>query len=90
MSAPRVLGLKHLLKSKCSGCLGGTVVGMTGIPEAVLARELEMCYASICTVSNYAASISPTNFTIDEVFEIMDSKKDDLVNTHGFCHIKNG
>ena len=39
--------------------LGGTIVGMTGIPEAVLARELEMCYASICTVSNYAASISP-------------------------------
>jgi 5'-methylthioadenosine phosphorylase len=59
--------------------LGGTVVGMTGIPEAVLARELEMCYASICTVSNYAASISPTNLTIDEVFEIMDSKKHELV-----------
>lgn len=59
--------------------LGGTVVGMTGIPEAVLARELEMCYASICTVSNYAASISPNNLTIDEVFEIMDQKKHDLV-----------
>jgi 5'-methylthioadenosine phosphorylase len=59
--------------------LGGTVVGMTGIPEAVLARELEICYASICTVSNYAASISPTNLTIDEVFEIMDNKKHDLV-----------
>jgi 5'-methylthioadenosine phosphorylase len=59
--------------------LGGTVVGMTGIPEAVLARELEMCYASICTVSNYAASISPSNLTIDEVFEIMDNKKHDLV-----------
>lgn len=59
--------------------LGGTVVGMTGIPEAVLARELEICYASICTVSNYAASISSTNLTIDEVFEIMDRKKQDLV-----------
>ena len=59
--------------------LGGTVVGMTGIPEAVLSRELEMCYSSICTVSNYAASISPHNLTIDEVFEIMDKKKRDLV-----------
>jgi 5'-methylthioadenosine phosphorylase len=59
--------------------LGGTVVGMTGIPEAVLARELEMCYASICTVSNFAASISPNNLTINEVFEIMDRKKHDLV-----------
>lgn len=59
--------------------LGGTIVGMTGIPEAVLARELEMCYASICTVSNYAASISPNNLTIDEVFEIMERKKHQLV-----------
>ena len=59
--------------------LGGTVVGMTGLPEAVLARELEICYASISTVSNYAASISPTNLTIDEVFEIMDRKKHDLL-----------
>ncbi|MTK63692.1 MAG: S-methyl-5'-thioadenosine phosphorylase [Methanobacterium sp.] len=60
--------------------MGGTVVGMTGIPEAVLARELEMCYASICTVSNYAASISPNNLTIDEVFEIMEKKKHDLIS----------
>ncbi len=37
--------------------LGCDVVGMTGIPEAVLARELEMCYASICYVSNMAAGI---------------------------------
>lgn len=59
--------------------LGGTVVGMTGLPEAVLARELEICYASICTVSNYATSISPTNLTIDEVFEIMNRKKQDLL-----------
>jgi len=33
------------------------VVGMTGVPEVVLARELEMCYASICYVSNMAAGV---------------------------------
>ena len=37
--------------------LGCDIVGMTGIPEAVLARELEMCYASICYVSNMAAGV---------------------------------
>jgi len=37
--------------------LGCDVVGMTGIPEAVLARELEMCYATVCFVSNMAAGI---------------------------------
>ncbi|MGZ7049157.1 MAG: S-methyl-5'-thioadenosine phosphorylase [Methanobacterium sp.] len=59
--------------------LGGSVVGMTGIPEAILARELEICYASICMVSNYAASISSTKLTIKEVFDIVEGKKDDLV-----------
>ncbi|HMK53835.1 MAG TPA: S-methyl-5'-thioadenosine phosphorylase [Methanobacteriaceae archaeon] len=58
--------------------LGGTVVGMTGLPEAVLARELSICYASVCTVSNYAASISPDKITIDEVFEILEEKKKEL------------
>ncbi len=35
--------------------LGCDTVGMTGLPEAVLAREQEMCYATICYVSNRAA-----------------------------------
>ena len=59
--------------------LGGSVVGMTGIPEAILARELEMCYTSICMVSNYAASISPAKLTTKEVFDIVEGKKEDLI-----------
>lgn len=34
---------------------GATIVGMTGMPEAVLARELGMNYAAICVVANHAA-----------------------------------
>ena len=34
---------------------GATIVGMTGMPEAALARELEISYAAICPVANYAA-----------------------------------
>jgi 5'-methylthioadenosine phosphorylase len=37
--------------------VGCDIVGMTGFPEAVLARELEMCYASGCYVSNMAAGM---------------------------------
>jgi 5'-methylthioadenosine phosphorylase len=37
--------------------LGCDIIGMTGFPEAVLARELEMCYASACYVSNMAAGM---------------------------------
>ncbi|MBX6391871.1 MAG: S-methyl-5'-thioinosine phosphorylase [Burkholderiales bacterium] len=34
---------------------GADMVGMTGMPEAVLARELELQYATIAVVVNYAA-----------------------------------
>jgi 5'-methylthioadenosine phosphorylase len=37
--------------------LGGDVVGMTGLPEVVLARELEMCYVALCFVTNMAAGL---------------------------------
>ena len=34
---------------------GATMVGMTGMPEAALARELELAYVSICVIVNHAA-----------------------------------
>jgi len=34
---------------------GANMVGMTGMPETVLARELEMNYATLAVVVNYAA-----------------------------------
>jgi 5'-deoxy-5'-methylthioadenosine phosphorylase len=34
---------------------GATLVGMTGMPEAALARELGLPYVSICVVVNHAA-----------------------------------
>ncbi|SEK40939.1 S-methyl-5'-thioinosine phosphorylase [Nitrosovibrio tenuis] len=34
---------------------GVDMVGMTGMPEAALAKELGLCYATIAVVANYAA-----------------------------------
>lgn len=34
---------------------GVDLVGMTGMPEAALAKELGLCYATIAVVANYAA-----------------------------------
>ena len=34
---------------------GVDMVGMTGMPEAALAKELGLCYAAIAVVANYAA-----------------------------------
>lgn len=59
--------------------LGGDIIGMTGLPEVVLAREREMCYNSICIVSNFASGISENELTIDEVFEMVEQKKADLL-----------
>jgi 5'-methylthioadenosine phosphorylase len=33
--------------------MGWAVIGMTGYPEAVLARELQMCYCNISLITDY-------------------------------------
>jgi len=37
--------------------LGGAVVGMTVVPEVFLAREIEICYGSVCLVVNQAEGL---------------------------------
>ncbi|MBN1785917.1 MAG: S-methyl-5'-thioadenosine phosphorylase [Candidatus Methanofastidiosa archaeon] len=56
--------------------MGGDVVGMTNVPEVVLARELEICYCSIALVTNYAAGISGYRLTHKEVLELMEKNKE--------------
>ncbi len=51
--------------------LGGDLVGMTNVPEVTLAKEAEMCYATISMVTNLAAGISATPLTHSEVLEAM-------------------
>lgn len=42
---------------KMYGMLGGDIVGMTNVTEAIMARETGQCYASLSVVSNYGAGI---------------------------------
>jgi 5'-methylthioadenosine phosphorylase len=51
--------------------IGGDVVGMTAMPEASLARELEICLCGLSIVTNYAAGISKEKLTTTEVVETM-------------------
>jgi 5'-methylthioinosine phosphorylase len=44
---------------------GATLVGMTGMPEAALARELEIPYAVIAVVANFAAGRGDSATRID-------------------------
>jgi 5'-methylthioadenosine phosphorylase len=43
---------------------GATLVGMTGMPEAALARELSLRYAHLCVVSNWAAGCGDSKVKI--------------------------
>lgn len=51
--------------------LGGDVVGMTSVPEVVLAREAGICYASVAMVTNYGAGLSGAPLTHQEVLDEM-------------------
>jgi 5'-methylthioadenosine phosphorylase len=57
---------------------GGDVVGMTNVPEVILAREAEMCYATISMVTNFAAGISPQPLTHHEVLETMQANTENI------------
>jgi 5'-deoxy-5'-methylthioadenosine phosphorylase len=46
---------------------GADIVGMTGMPEAGLARELELCYASISLVVNPAAGKTTEVISLREI-----------------------
>ena len=51
---PRLETAAEIKRMKRDGC---TVVGMTAMPEAALAKELDMRYAGVCFVVNPAAGI---------------------------------
>ncbi|MFP3903276.1 MAG: MTAP family purine nucleoside phosphorylase, partial [Armatimonadota bacterium] len=55
---------------------GADVVGMTGVPEVVLANELDMRYLSICIVTNYAAGMPQAEVNHEEIMEVMDGSMD--------------
>jgi 5'-methylthioadenosine phosphorylase len=55
--------------------LGGDVVGMTCVPEVVLAAEVGIPYAALALVTNMAAGITKGRLTAEEVFEMMDRKQ---------------
>lgn len=62
--------------------MGVTVVGMTGVPEVVLAKELALPYASLCLVANPAAGLGP-EIAIDEVMAVV---SDGAAQVAGILH----
>jgi 5'-methylthioinosine phosphorylase len=67
---PRLETAAEIARLKRDGC---TLVGMTGMPEAALARELELPYANLSVVVNHAAGIgaSAKTISLQQLGEVM-------------------
>jgi dehypoxanthine futalosine cyclase len=49
--------------------LGADLVGQTLVPEVFLARELELCYATLCYVVNFAEGVQARPYEAGVLFE---------------------
>jgi len=61
---PRLESRAEIQRMQRDGC---DLVGMTGMPEAALARELSLCYASCAVVANWAAGKAEGEITMTEI-----------------------
>jgi 5'-deoxy-5'-methylthioadenosine phosphorylase len=61
---PRLETAAEIRQLKNDGC---DIVGMTGMPEASLAKELEIRYASISIVANWGAGITEEALTMEAI-----------------------
>lgn len=64
MQGPRLETAAEINKLERDGC---DIVGMTGMPEAALARELEMAYAHCAISVNWAAGRSKDPITLESI-----------------------
>lgn len=64
MQGPRLETAAEINRLERDGC---DIVGMTGMPEAALARELELCYATCAVVANMGAGRGDGEITIEEI-----------------------
>ncbi|MDO1528732.1 S-methyl-5'-thioinosine phosphorylase [Fulvimonas sp. R45] len=63
---PRLETRAEIARMRRDGC---DLVGMTGMPEAALARELDLAYACLALVANFAAGCGDeAEISIEEIF----------------------
>lgn len=82
---PRLETSAEIQKLKRDGC---DIVGMTGMPEAALARELDIAYASITLVVNPAAGLSENIITIEKIKKVLNEGLQDVRKLLGACVAK--
>jgi len=68
-NGPRLETSAEIQKMQRDGC---NIIGMTGMPEAALARELDIEYASIAMVVNWCSGITEAVLDMDDLRRILD------------------
>ncbi len=63
---PRLETHAEILRMERDGC---DLVGMTGMPEAALARELQIPYVCLAVIANWAAGKSAGEITMPEIIK---------------------
>lgn len=58
--------------------MGGDVVGMTNVPESVLAKELGMCYSAVGVITNWCTGIEGKQIEGHQISESMAKNKQKL------------
>lgn len=61
---PRLETVAEIKRMHRDGC---DIVGMTGMPEAALARELDLAYANISVIANWGAGVIDGEITMAEI-----------------------
>ena len=60
--------------------LGADVIGMTNVPEVVLAKELGMCYSAVGIVTNWCTGIKDEEIILHDIQSSMDKNKEKITN----------
>ncbi len=68
---PRLETAAEINKLKKDGC---DIVGMTAMPEAALARELNIEYVSLSLVVNWAPGVQDEELSMDAIMQLIDEE----------------
>jgi 5'-methylthioinosine phosphorylase len=78
---PRLETVAEINRMERDGC---DMVGMTGMPEAALARELDLCYAHCAVIANWAAGRSEGIIEMHEIEANLDRSMQEIRTLLGY------
>ena len=65
--------------------MGADVVGMTNVPEVVLAKELHMCYAAAGIITNMCTGVESDDMVVHDILNSVDENKEKVI--HAFLKV---